>query len=91
MRHDLRPRVVVANGGPFIFYNDYSRWAEEVISMGPWEARKTVWELTAAWKFQALVHRYLPRVTWFGDPLTSGWVHLPVRKKRMVAQCFGAT
>ena len=73
-RHDLRPKVVIVNGGPFIFNGGYSNWTQEVIDMGRWEARKMVWERRAAWGFQAVAHRYIPRIEYFGGRLTSGWV-----------------
>jgi hypothetical protein len=74
-RNDLRPKIVVVSGGPFIFNNNYSRWAAEVIEMGAWNARKTVLEITASWWFRSLLYSFLTRVEYFDDRLTSDYIH----------------
>lgn len=74
-RHDLRPKIIVVNGGPFIFNKNHSRWAREVTKMGPWNARKAVLEGTASWWLTSRLHRLLPRVEYFDGRLTSRWIH----------------
>lgn len=74
-RHDLRPKIIVINGGPFIFNKHHSRWAQQVINMGAWNARKTVIEDTVKWRLSVLLHRYLPRIEYFDGKLTSLWIH----------------
>lgn len=74
-KHDLRPRILICSGGPFMFNDRLSEWAREVVEMSPWEARKIAWERQAAWKLGTFVHAYLPRLDYFDQPLTSWWVH----------------
>lgn len=74
-RHDLRPKIVVVNGGPFVFFQNYSRWAQEVVNMGGWNARKTVIEGTASWWLTSRLHRVLPRIEYFDRRLNSRWIH----------------
>ncbi|MEM9305225.1 MAG: hypothetical protein AAGE01_24155, partial [Pseudomonadota bacterium] len=74
-RHDLRPRVMIVSGGPFIYSTDRSAWAETVQAMGGWEARKRFFENTAAWHIRAALHWFVPRLDYHGVPLTGGWVH----------------
>ena len=74
-KHDLRPRVVVASGGPFVFTEGISNWAQEVMNMSAWDAQKEWWERSAAWMAAMLVHRYLPRLDYFDQRLTSSWIH----------------
>ena len=73
-RHDLRPDVMVVSGGPFVFHDGYSDWAEQVVAMTAWEARKVVGETTLGWHFTTLLHRYLPRYDFFNQPLNSQWI-----------------
>jgi len=73
-KHDLRPRVVVASGGPFVFTEGLSPWAQKVVSMGRWEAWKFYWESQAAWLVQSRLHRYLPRLDYFDRRLGSRWI-----------------
>ncbi|MCR9138474.1 MAG: hypothetical protein NXI27_20905 [Alphaproteobacteria bacterium] len=74
-RHDLRPKIVVVNGGPFIFSGNYSRWAQQVVDMGTWNAVKAVIEGTAKWWLSIALHRTLPRIEYFDGRLTSNWIH----------------
>jgi len=73
-KHDLRPRVVVASGGPFVFTEGLSPWARRVVSMSRWEAWKYYWESQAAWLLQSRLHRYLPRLDYFDRRLGSSWI-----------------
>jgi hypothetical protein len=73
-KHDLRPKVVIASGGPFVFTEGLSPWAREVMAMDRWDARKLMWERTAAWAVRARLHRYLPHLDFFEDT-RYGWIH----------------
>jgi hypothetical protein len=73
-KHDLRPRVLVISGGPFIFTEGVSGWAEEVMAMNRWSALKKAWELNAAWEVQSRLHQYLPRIDYFGEALVRGGI-----------------
>jgi hypothetical protein len=74
-KHDLRPRVVVASGGPFVFTEGVSGWAQAVMNMSAWDARKEWWERSVAWSTARLIHRYLPKLDFFDQRLTSRWIH----------------
>jgi hypothetical protein len=73
-RHDLRPKIVVASGGYFVFTEGTSPWAREVMAMSHWEAVKAFWERRASWAFRSRLHRQLPRLDFFEQPLYRGWV-----------------
>ncbi len=73
-RHNLRPRVVVASGGPFVFTEGVSPWAREVMAMDRWGALKKIMELSAAWAVQSRLHQYLPRIDYFDHSLIQGGV-----------------
>ena len=74
-KHDLRPRIVVASGGPFIFTDGLSPWAQEVLAMSRWEALKRFWERSAAWQARSRLHRYLPRLDYFVSGGRYPWIH----------------
>ena len=74
-RHNLRPKVIIVNGGSSIFYGGYSKWARKAMSMGEWNARKKIWEGTVGWWVKSKLHSFIPRVEYFKGRLTSHWVH----------------
>lgn len=73
-RHDLRPRILIANGGPFFFGNKYSNWAQEVVNMSRWEAHKTFFEYSLAWQLESRLHHYLPYLSYF-ERSRYPWTH----------------
>lgn len=74
-RYDLRPRVVVASGGSFVFTEGLSPWAREVMSMTRWQAYKRFWEQSSAWAVKSKLHRYLPRLDFFNTGPRYPWIH----------------
>jgi hypothetical protein len=74
-KHDLRPKVVVASGGHFLFTGKLSPWAKEVLSMDRWQARKFFYERQASWAFKLRLHRLVPRVSYFNHRLVSRSIH----------------
>lgn len=74
-KHDLRPRVVIASGGPFVFTGGLSPWAQEVMGMSRWDAWKLFQERSAGWWLQSRLHRYLPRLDFFHTGPVYPWIH----------------
>jgi len=74
-KHDLRPRVLIASGGPFVFTNGLSPWAQEVMGMSRWDAWKLFRERSASWWLQSRLHRYLPRLDFFHTGSVYPWIH----------------
>lgn len=73
-RHDLRPRVVVVNGGPHMFHEGTSRVAAEAMAMGRFEAVKQRIEVAGAWALRTRLHALVPRLDFFGRRLHSRWI-----------------
>jgi hypothetical protein len=73
-RFDLRPRILIANGGPFFYGNNYSPWAQEVVAMSRWEAYKTFFEYSLVWQAESRLHRYLPYLSYF-KKFRYRWTH----------------
>ena len=70
-RHDLRPKMVVVLGGPFIYSNNRSDVARQSENMTRWEAHKQVYGTAASWNLRYRLHRLVPRLDWFDYPITS--------------------
>ncbi|MFT6958612.1 MAG: hypothetical protein ACJAYC_003632 [Halieaceae bacterium] len=73
-RHDLKPLIVIANGGHFFYGNKYSNWASEVVNMSRWEANKTFFEYSMAWQLETRLHRHLPYLDQF-ERWRYPWTH----------------
>ncbi len=73
-RHDLRPAVVVASGGPHLFTEGISEVAERAMGMKRWEAWKEQLEIRGKWALQSRIHTRLPKLDLLGDPLVSRWI-----------------
>lgn len=73
-KYDLRPRVLIANGGWFFYKNNYSSWASEVVGMTPWQARKTFYEYTLGWELESRLHQHLPYLDYFAK-YRYPWIH----------------
>lgn len=73
-KHDLRPKVMIANGGDFLYYGGYSDWAKEVVDMSRWGAIKAYFEYSFAWNVERQLHRYLPYLDYF-NRWRYGWIH----------------
>lgn len=74
-RYDLKPRVVIASGGPFVFTEGLSPWAREVMSMTRWQAYKRFWERSSAWTVKSKLHSHLPRLDFFNTGPRYPWIH----------------
>jgi hypothetical protein len=74
-KHDLKPLVLIASGGPFVFTEGLSPWAREVMAMSTWDARKRFWERSVAWSVKSNLHQYLPRLDFFNTGPTYPWIH----------------
>ncbi len=74
-KHDLKPRVVIASGGPFVFTEGLSPWAREVMAMSRWDAQKRFRERSVAWWVKSSLHRGLPRLDFFNTGPTYPWIH----------------
>ncbi len=73
-RNDLRPKVVVAVGGPEFYGRFYSPRAESVAALDRWQAWKEWSESGWRWAFERRIHSWVPRLDWFGSPLTTDWI-----------------
>ncbi len=73
-RHDLRPRLVIVNGGPPVYRDIYSPWAEEVVGMTGWQARKAYFETFAGWQLRSRLGQVMPRLEYFVEKHYR-WVH----------------
>lgn len=73
-KHDLRPKIVLAVGGQHIWDDSVSGPARRAMAQTRWDAWKAWIEGRAAWSFQLWLHRYLPRIDFFDQDLTAGWV-----------------
>jgi len=73
-KHDLRPKVVVVVGGPHMFRDMLSGPAEKAMKLTRWRAWTQWIEADARWRLQSWLHAWLPKIDWFGQPLTSSWI-----------------
>ncbi len=73
-RHDLRPKIVVAVGGEHIWTDGVSGPAARAMAETHWAAWKEWIEARAAWSAQVILHSHLPRIDFFDQELTQGWV-----------------
>ncbi len=73
-KHDLRPKVVVAVGGPNFYDAGMSERAIAVAGLTRWQAWRDWFEARWAWSFQRLLHSWIPRLDWFDQDLTSSWI-----------------
>lgn len=74
-RHDLKPKVVVASGGPHIFTPEpMSSMAQQALGMDRWQARRSWLEFAGSWALKSRLHRFIPRLDLFGQSLVSEWV-----------------
>jgi hypothetical protein len=62
-RHDLRPRIVVANVDGF-FNGRESDEAKSVRADNPWNARKKSFEFRAGWELTRRLHSMIPYFNW---------------------------
>ena len=73
-KHNLRPKIVVAVGGPNYYHGGVSKRAAAAMKLTRWQAWKEWTEASSAWAFQRAVHSWLPKIDWNGQDLTSGWI-----------------
>lgn len=74
-KHDLKPRILIANGSPNVFKKGFSSWAKKVLAMSYWEAQKLFWERSAAWQVKSLLHHYLPHLDFIRKRGFYRWIH----------------
>ncbi len=74
-RHDLRPKIVVVSGGPFLFDDRYSLIAEEAMAMTRFRAAKKWLEVAGSWNLQYRLHDLVPKLDYFDHELLVGWIH----------------
>lgn len=73
-KHDLRPKIVVAVGGPHIFRDMWSAPAEKARTLTRWQAWTTWIEADARWRLQSWLHSWLPKIDWFDRDLIKSWI-----------------
>jgi hypothetical protein len=73
-KHDLRPKVVVASGGPHIFREGMSEVARQAMSMTRWQAMRKRLEVAGSWALLARLHTHVPRIDFFRQKLVSPWI-----------------
>lgn len=64
-RHQLKPKLLIVNGGDFFYNRSYSDWGQEVVAMSRWQAYKTFFEYSLGWWLEKRLHRYLPYLDYF--------------------------
>jgi len=78
-RHDLRPRMVIANGGDFFYGRRLSDWAREVVAMSRWQALKAYFEYCAGWELERRLHSRVPHLDYFQN-WRYPWIHYRSRE-----------
>ncbi len=73
-RHDLRPPVVVAVGGPNYYADRLSERSAAVVAMTGWQARRAWIEAQASWWLRRLLHTWLPKLDLLGNAKPPDWV-----------------
>lgn len=73
-KNDLHPKIVVAVGGEHIWTDGVSGPAARAMAETRWDAWKEWMEARAAWSAQVALHSHLPRIDFFDQELTAGWV-----------------
>ena len=74
-KHDLRPKVVVAVGGPHIYRNVYSEMSRQAIQMSKWDAMKNQFEATSWWNVQYRLHQVVPKIEYFRSRFQPGYIY----------------
>ncbi len=74
-KHDLRPKVVVAVGGPYIYMDGYSEVSRQAIQMSKWDAMKNQCEATSWWNIQYRLHQLVPKIEYFRSRFQPGYIY----------------
>ncbi len=74
-KFNLKPKVVVVGGGPFVFQDSYSKVAEKAIGMTRWGAIKHWFEAAGWWNIKRRLHSVLPKIEFFNGRLHARYVH----------------
>ncbi|GEM_PF-5309096 len=75
-KHDLRPKIVIASGGPHLFDrpDDRSEAARAVQALSRFDAMKTWLEIQGGWALRSRLHALLPQVSFFERRLRTSWI-----------------
>lgn len=73
-KHDLRPKLVVAVGGPHFYRDKRSEHAQAVVEMSRFDGWKEWVESKAGWQLQGLIHTRIPRLDYLNQSLHSKWL-----------------
>lgn len=73
-KHDLRPKIVVATGGPALYNDWYSNVGEDALAMTRWDAMKKRLEVVGVWNLQQRIHAWLPKLDYLDRKLTDHWI-----------------
>ncbi|MCP4397464.1 MAG: hypothetical protein GY801_09235 [bacterium] len=74
-KFDLRPRVVVVAGGPFVFKDAYSDVGEQAVRMTRWDAMKHWFEGANWWEIKRRLHSALPKIEFFNGYIHAHYIH----------------
>ncbi len=74
-KHDLRPKVVVAVGGPYFYMDLYSEMSRQAIQMSKWDAMKNQFEATSWWNIQYRLHQLVPKIEYFRKEFQPGYIY----------------
>jgi hypothetical protein len=74
-KFDLKPKIVVVVGGPFVFQDSYSVIGEQAIRMSRWDAMKRWFEAASWWNIKLRWHSVMPKIEFFDNRLHASHVH----------------
>lgn len=74
-KHDIRPKVLIAVGGPHIYRDVYSEMSQQAIQMSKWDAIKHQFEATPWWNLQFRLHHLVPKIEFFRDRFQPGYIY----------------
>ncbi|MDA8016568.1 MAG: hypothetical protein MPN21_03885 [Thermoanaerobaculia bacterium] len=73
-RHDLRPKIFIASGGPEFYSEGKSKIADWTMGISRWEAWRGYFETQGAWALRSRLHRYLPKLDMVGEVPIPRWI-----------------
>ncbi|MFC1853184.1 hypothetical protein ACFL27_23550 [candidate division CSSED10-310 bacterium] len=74
-KFNLKPKVVVVAGGPFIFQDSLSGVGEQAVRMTRWDAIKQWFEAASWWNIKRRLHSVLPKIEFFNGRLHARYIH----------------
>lgn len=69
-KHQLKPKILVVMGGPYLYWGTLSKVAQEAEAMTWWTAYKRYWEEQFFWLFQRKIHASIPKLSLLQQGLT---------------------